>query len=171
MKEMKEEGVEEKLTEAYREIEGQIEGHEFNLSTMICLPKAPVGTTEDEVDIYEASGTRPLAIVNTDNRIMANAARARYEEIFQRWVSKMQKGFIKGRSMLSNIVTIDQKAMTISLECKQGAVILFDFKAAFPSVERGFMMETIRWLGMPEAESNFIEALYNRTMATIRMGG
>ena len=171
MKELKEKGAEKKLEEAYREVEGQVEGHEFNLSIMVCLPKAPVGSTEDDLDIYEAAGTRPLAIVNTDNRIVANAARARYEEIFQRWISKMQKGFIKGRSMLSNIVVIDQKAMRISLRCKQGAIILFDFKAAFPSVERGFMMETIRWLGMPEAETNLIEALYNNTTAMIRLGG
>ena len=137
MEEMKEDGAEKKLEQAYRDIDGQVEGHAFNLSILVCLPKAPVGLTDDDLDIYEAAGTRPLAIVNTDNRIIANAARARYEDIFQRWVSKMQKGFIKGRSMLSNVVVIDQTAMQISMRCKEGAIILFDFKAAFPSVERG----------------------------------
>jgi hypothetical protein len=83
----------------------------------------------------------------------------------------MQKGFIKGRSMLSNVVTIDQEAMKVSLRCKHGAIVLFDFKAAFPSVERNFLIDSIRWLGMPEEEVNFIISLYDRTMASIRMSG
>ena len=33
--------------------------HEFNLSTLICLPKAAVDKTADDEDIYGAAGTRP----------------------------------------------------------------------------------------------------------------
>ena len=172
MEELKEDDAIEKLEEAYsRTGDTQTARHEFNLSTLICLPKAAVGKTEDEEDIYEAAGTRPLAIVNTDNRLMANAARGRYESIFKEWVSAMQKGFIKGRSMLSNVVTIDQAAMKISLRSKSGAIVLFDFRAAFPSVERCFVTDTLRWLGMPDTELNFVEALYNKTDACIRING
>ena len=75
---------------------------------MVCLAKPAIGVTEEGEDVYDAAGTRPLAIVNTDNRILANAARARWEGIFADWISNMQKGFIRGRSMLSNVITIEQ---------------------------------------------------------------
>ena len=115
---------------------------------MVCLPKSTTETTEDGKDIYEAANTRPLSIGNTDNRIMCSAARIRWETIFKDWVSPYQKGFIRGRSMLSNVFTIDHEAMKISLLHDNGAILLFDFKAAFPSIEREFMMKTLEWIGL-----------------------
>ena len=145
--------------------------HEFNAGVMACLPKSSIGVTEDGEDIYDAASTRPLSIVNTDNRLMCGAARLRWETIFNKWVSASQKGFLRGRSMLSNVLTVDHEAMRVSLQCKAGAIILFDFKAAFPSVEREFMIESLRWLGMPERQIKFIEVLYHRTMVKIRAAG
>ena len=137
------------LNEAYRG------AHEFNAGIMVCLPKSAVGVNEEGEDIYDAASTRPLSIVNTDNRLMCSAARLRWEKAFSTWVSSNQKGFIRGRSMLSNVLTIDHEAMRISLQCNYGAVILFDFKAAFPSIERQFMMRSLRWLGVPARQLRF----------------
>ena len=49
--------------------------HIFNLSVLCCLPKKSSGSNAEVGARYEALATRPLAIVNTDNRIMASAAR------------------------------------------------------------------------------------------------
>ena len=40
--------------------------------------------------------------------------------------------------MLNNILDIDYHAMTVSLKHDKGALLLFDFKAAFPSVSHDF---------------------------------
>jgi hypothetical protein len=145
--------------------------HEFNEGIMVCLPKTATGATEDGEDIYEAANTRPLAIGNTDNRLMCGAARMRWETIFNEWVSPNQKGFLRSRSMLSNVLTVDHEAMKISLEQDTGAIVLFDFKAAFPSLERAFMLRTLRWLGMPERQLNLVTTMYNRTKVKIRAAG
>ena len=145
--------------------------HEFNEGIMVCLPKTATGETEDGEDIYEAANTRPLAIGNTDNRLMCGAARMRWETIFNEWVSPSQKGFLRNRSMLSNVLTVDHEAMKISLEQETGAIVLFDFKAAFPSLERSFMLRTLRWLGMPERQLNLIKIMYDRTRVRIRSTG
>ncbi len=145
--------------------------HEFNEGIMVCLPKTATGATEDGEDIYEAADTRPLAIGNTDNRLMCGAARLRWESIFNNWVSPNQKGFLRNRSMLSNVLTVDHEAMTISLEQDTGAIVLFDFRAAFPSLERSFMTRTLRWLGMPVRQLNLIVAMYDRTRVKIRAAG
>eukprot|EP00972_Heterocapsa_arctica_P105542 15549278-Heterocapsa_arctica.AAC.1 len=156
MAELHEENAVDILEEAYGG------GHEFNAGIMACLPKVAIGVTEEGDDIYDAASTRPLSIGNTDNRLMCSAARLRWEAIFGLWVSHSQKGFLRGRSMLSNVLTIDNEAMRVSLQCEAGAVVLFDFKAAFPSIEREFMLRTLRWLGVPERQVRFLESMYHR---------
>jgi len=73
--------------------------------------------------------------------------------------------------MLSNVLKIDHEAMRVSLQCEAGAVILFDFRAAFPSIEREFMLRTLRWLGVPERQVKFLEVMYDRTVVKIRAAG
>eukprot|EP00972_Heterocapsa_arctica_P070423 10402573-Heterocapsa_arctica.AAC.1 len=61
--------------------------------------------------------------------------------------------------------------MRVSLQCEAGAAVLFDFKAAFPSIEREFMLKTLRWLGVPERQVRFLEVMYHRTKVKIRAAG
>ena len=109
-------------------------GSYFNGGLLCCLPKASAGEDEAEGTFYEPSGTRPLTIVNTDNRIIASAYRLRWEPILEPWVSPQQQGFLRGRSLLSNVVAIEEASMEYSLSSLHPGVILFDLAAAFPSV-------------------------------------
>ena len=58
------------------------ENHEFNLGILCCLPKKVTGTDATAGDFYSAENTRPLSIVNTDNRLITNAYRLRWEPLF-----------------------------------------------------------------------------------------
>jgi hypothetical protein len=165
MKELEEDDAPDRLNNAYGG------SHEFNMGWMVCLPKAPIEIGSDGTEIYDAASTRPLSIVNTDNRLMCSAARLCWDHIFNGWVSKMQKGFLKGRSMLSNVLTIDHEAMRVSLQYESGAIILFDFKAAFPSIDREFMIHSLEWLGMPRKQLNFIRAMYDKTLGRMKTPG
>jgi hypothetical protein len=75
---------------------------EFNYATMVCLPKKAAGVHPQYGDFYTPENTRPLSIVNTDNRISAIAGQIQIEKAAKSWVSDMQQGFIKGRSMVEN---------------------------------------------------------------------
>ena len=79
--------------------------------------------------------TRPLSVSNVDNRLLASAARLAWEPILERWISKTQKGFLKGRVMLHNVIDVDWAATTVSLKSETGALLLFDFKL---QVQSGF---------------------------------
>ena len=79
------------------------EGHTFNLGLLICLGKKPKAQHPDHGEVFEAGSTRPLSIVNTDNRLIANAARLRWERILNTWVSPQQQGFLRRRSILKNV--------------------------------------------------------------------
>ena len=58
----------------------------YNASLLVCLPKKPAGQMDDGTDYYDAEATRPLALVNTDNRIVAAAAKRRWERTLNAFV-------------------------------------------------------------------------------------
>ena len=60
----------------------------------------------------------------------------------------MQQGFLPGCSMPSNIVGVDYETQHASLICARGAVILLDFRAAFPSVSQEFLHRMLDELGL-----------------------
>ena len=106
--------------------------------------------------------TRPLNVSNVDNRLLASAARLAWEPILERWVSKFQRGFLKGRVMLQNVIDIDWQAMIVSLRSSSGALVLFDFKAAFPSVSHPFLIQCLELLGLPGEAMQFFAWLTRR---------
>ena len=98
--------------------------HNFNASLLVCLPKKPTDNIPGIGDVYSGEDTRPLSLVNTENRIIASAARYCWEPLLgDNYVSNMQQGFIKGRSMMNNIIDVDYHAMTVSLASEKGAMI------------------------------------------------
>lgn len=145
--------------------------HDYNLGLLCCLPKKPTGATPDGDDYYSPDATRPLTIVNCDNRLVASAARFRWEEILAAWISPMQRGFLSNRSMLANVVDVDFQAMRVSLKSNRGALILFDFKAAFPSVSHEFILESLRHLGMPRRALNLVRCLYHSNRCQLSLLG
>lgn len=53
----------------------------FNLALLCCLPKKPSGVDGKRGAYYKPKDTRPLSIVNTDKRLIANACRICLEPI------------------------------------------------------------------------------------------
>ena len=149
------------LSDAYRDRCGA-DAHAFNDALLCCLPKKPCEISPEFGEVYAGEDTRPLALVNTDNRIIASAARGCWERILEKdYISLHQQGFLKGRLMINNILDIDYNAMSVSLLHEKGALLLFDFKAAFPSVSHAFLINSLRSIGLPDHALNFIQALYD----------
>ena len=145
--------------------------HEFNRSLLCCLPKKAVGTDPELGDFFSGDTTRPLALVNTDNRILASAARLTWEPILAEYISVQQQGFLKGRQMLGNVIDIDYAAMTVSLTCAKGATMFFDFKAAFPSVSHDFFKPSLSFIGLPPSTLSFINSIYDHNFCSIMFKG
>ena len=64
--------------------------------------------------------------------------------------------------MLSNILDIDNKSMKFSLLHERGALILFDFEAAFPSISRYYLLRMLHLLGLPSCVIQVVSALYHK---------
>ena len=107
------------LQQAYGDEPGD-HPHAFNESILVCLPKKSTRNSDDGTALYELDNTRPLNIVNCDNRIMASAARFRYESHLADWILPRQQGFLPGRSLLANLLDVEHGSMITSLRSDSG---------------------------------------------------
>ena len=164
------------LYEAIKEMvsEGGVENMrrdypDFNASLLIFLPKKASGTPGDGTAYYNANGVRPLNITNTDNRILANVIRHIIEPIMGPTVTANQRGFISKRSMLANLVDVDEAMMESALTGGGSAALFFDFAAAFLSVEHSFMSDLFASRGWSEGIRRFVHILYQNNYCDISL--
>ena len=94
----------------------------MNLMSACCAASETkiAGTHNTFGDLLTPADTHALSILTADNRLMASAFRLAWEPIFNQWVSSAQTGDLRGRSMLANIIDIDEGSMTISLKERDG---------------------------------------------------
>ena len=59
---------------------------------------------------------------------------------------------------------------SISVRHSAGAILLFDFRAAFPSMSHPFIWETLAAVGIPERFISAIQALYSKNKHWMRVG-
>ena len=149
----------------------EAEYNSFNEALLFFIPKKVSGFDDAVGEYYDPEHTRPITVTNFDNRILASAVRFRIEPLLAKWVSPKQRGFIGGRSMLANIIDIDEIMQHTALGYDDGFAVMFDFKAAFPSVDHAFMMDLFAHIGLPDFILGFIRALYFQNHCSIVAGG
>ena len=72
--------------------------------------------------------------------------------------------------MLNNLID-NYDAMVVSLKSEKGMLVLFDFKAAFPSVAHPFLIDSLEAIGLPPHAIHFIKALYDNKRCDISFQG
>ena len=167
MQELSADDVLERMEDAYEDEASCA----FNLSLLTCIPKQTAGTTAEGNPIVAAEDTRPISMVDTANRLLANAARLRWEVHLGMWISPEQRGFLPGRSLIANVVELEDEAAQTALRASEGATMLLDFAAAFPSVSQQFLKQALKFLGFPPAALNLLEALYYKNSCQIVVMG
>ena len=144
---------------------------DFNCSLLHFLPKKVSGSLQDGTSYYEVDSVRPFNVTNSDNRLLASAVRLLVESWLSPRISPSQRGFITGRSMIANLIDIDEAMATTLLEDDAASAFFFDFAAAFPSVEQEMMHKLFESLGWPDWLLRFIHILYQNNWCHIVLGG
>ena len=113
---------------------------QFNAAFLMCIAKKEGSASELGVPAHWPSDTRPLSIVDSSNRILATCLLKHLEKHIAPKICSVQRGFISDRHMLQNILEMDYHAQCASLKFDRAAMLLFDFKAAFPSLSHNFVV-------------------------------
>ena len=82
-----------------------------------------------------------------------------------------QRGFLHGRSMLANVVDIEEAMCECALSSQKSLAFFLDFEAAFPSVEHGFLLGLFRAAGWPAWLLRYLEVLYHNNSCKIALAG
>lgn len=130
-----------------------------------------------------AGDTRPL---NVDSQLMAAATCYKLLPDLDDWVDSCQRGFMRAREALANIVEFDGAARAAALlagtpppegvgdeDSAQPCPIsfFFDFAAAFPSVSRRYLREVMKAPQLPVPLQRFLKALLTRTTVALCIDG
>jgi hypothetical protein len=138
---------------------------------MAFIPKKVAHESAEGQRFFRPGEVRPLSIMNTDNRLMANAVRLRVEPLLDTLVSPMQRGFLPGRSLIHNVVEVDTAMRMVSLTAEAPGALFFDFAAAFPSLAHDYLHAVLAHLGLPLSFRYFVDALYAGNGCHISAGG
>ncbi len=87
------------------------------------------------------------------------------------WVSKDQRGFLPGRSMMANVLDLETHGMCMAATRQRSMMILVDYKAAFPSLSHSFMMKCLSGMGVPQSAIRVLAPLHLVVGCTISAGG
>eukprot|EP00959_Pyramimonas_sp_CCMP1952_P448955 9400810-Pyramimonas_sp.AAC.1 len=86
---------------------------------------------------------------------------------------KNQTGFIKGRSMLDNIMLIESDFLeqAVFQGAERAGLFLLDFAAAFPSPAHAWILTVLQHMLIPSFVVDAVQQLYRDIYTSIRLGG
>ena len=135
---------------------------DFNTSLLFLLPKKETFIPED---------TRPISVANSENRIIgkimvaAIAPHLTKQDVL--WPA--QKGSIAGRQGADHIRRLNELFYrSVEEPSKYGDYYIFfmDTKKAFDSIHHEFIIEAMRWVGLPEWVMNVVRAMLHGVKVT-----
>ena len=157
---------------AYEELlDGASLPDDFNDAHMVFLPKGEQDGDEHGIARLPES-TRPLSLSNAVAKVIASALNASLSQCAARTVSPRQRGFVRGRHLLDNVIETEAAAVHFARFFGDSAgIVLLDLAAAFPSLAHSWIFSVLRKMGVPRFFRRALAKLYRKVNITILFGG
>jgi len=110
------------------------------------------------VDPLDISNRRPIALLNVDYKILSKIINYRILHLLPRLILPNQTGFVPGRSIFDNIVTMNA-SFDFSMPSPNNPhpiITFIDFEKAFDSSLMQAIMRTLAHLGFPRSTLKLI---------------
>ena len=111
---------------------------------------------------------RPISLVNLDVKIASKAIARRLEAVMPLLIPANQNGFIKGRSILDAVLTIDDVLEIGKIMSQSGILLAIDFEKAFDSLNHEFLYQVLQKMGFgpnfPQCIRTFYRNLSGRVL-------
>ncbi|KAE9298518.1 hypothetical protein PR003_g23215 [Phytophthora rubi] len=108
---------------------------------------------------------RPLALLNTDYKILTRLLTTQVRTTLARRISIFQQGFVPGRQIHATIdyFAAAQRMALCSDDARDALALLLDFAKAYDSLDRQFLYAVLRRHGYPRHFVQVIEKLHTGT--------
>ena len=97
---------------------------------------------------------RPIALLNTDYKILAKALANRLKKVIEKLINSDQKAYIKGRYLGENIRTVTDIIHYMKERKMDALILLIDFEKAFDSISWSSLTKPYRSLILEPISAN-----------------
>jgi hypothetical protein len=159
------------LFEFYCDIlNGKVLPKGFNTGNIVFIPKGELEADDAQIR-RSPEATRPICLSNTDNKLLAALLNDKLSTLAAATVHSQQRGFVRGRSLVDNIMEIEAMAIHVHKYYREASgIALFDFTAAFPSLSHKWLFAVLRAMGIPNNILAVLAQLYTGCVMNIVFG-
>jgi hypothetical protein len=144
---------------------------DFNFGHLVFIPKGEEDGDPVQVRRH-VSDVRPISLSDTCSKLFANMINEKLTKLAKATVLPQQRGFVRGRSLIDNVLEIEAMALRLAkFFVDHSGLVLFDFKAAFPSLAHSWIFAVLRKMRLPAEIIAMLEALYHGCRMNIVIGG
>jgi hypothetical protein len=136
----------------------------FNANNVILIPKS---SNADSIDQF-----RPIAMANFKFKVISKIIADRLAQVLPSFISKEQRGFIKGRNIRDCICLASEAANLLHNKAFGGNLALkIDITKAFDTLDWSFLIKVLRSFGFCEKFCNWIEVVLKSATLSISING
>lgn len=138
---------------------------DFSCALLAFLPKGEVDGEEEE-RVRDASATRPLGLMKTDSKLVQHVVSRALTPHVAAHARTAQGGFVARRHLVENVAELDTEMRYHALgplgadAHRLPCAIFFDLWTAFPSIDHGFLEDSLSETGVPAGALHFIVTMY-----------
>lgn len=114
---------------------------------------------------------RPLTLLNTDYKIIANIIASRIKGSLPIIINDDQTGYIKGRFIGTNIRLIEDIIVLTNQNKITGILLTIDFEKAFDSLRWSFILKALEAFGFGEKLRSYVKTMYSDISTTVINNG
>ncbi|CAI5977784.1 unnamed protein product [Closterium sp. NIES-65] len=114
---------------------------------------------------------RPITLLSRVYKVLAKVVASRMKAVLGQVISNEQYGFLPRRRLTDAVSTVADMIEAARNDNSNWYLLLIDFKKAYDSVHRDFMLETITKLGFPTRFVKWIQALHSDVHTRLCING
>ena len=122
-------------------------------------------------DRRQISNWRPISLINLDTKIGSKAIARRLQKVIPDIVHYNQNAYVKGKSIFDAVRAIDDILEFTEREKIQSLMVAIDFKKAFDSINRNFMLETLSAFNFGPTFMRWIRTFYQNITSSVMNNG
>lgn len=122
-------------------------------------------------DRADPANYRPITLLNVDYRLLAKVLSNRLLPCLDAVIDPMQTAFLKGRHIGDSIMLLQVLPDALKAESKGAVMAFLDFAKAYDTVDRQFMLNVMRDLGVGPGFLSWVRTLLHATQSCAVVNG